>query len=296
MSAWHRIKVESDSETPRGGFPGAAMRVIRNLKTLLTSPVIARDYVLYWASRLANSGRAVRTFPGRIRITELCNFSEFHSIGDFVSPEERRFLAAYPIGEGAIIDIGANLGIISLMLARRFPERTIHAFEPAPSTFHALQTNIALNDCANIRALPCAVADRNGEIAFHAHPEGRATNSIAAFTSDHVVNLSCITLDAYAEANEFAEIAFLKVDVEGFEAAVFQGARRLLSEHRVALVYYEVCPGNSKNSGLDPELPTRILAGYGYRLYRIAERGLLRPVDQSEVNQTTLDNWVAVRP
>lgn len=273
-----------------------AMYVIRNLKTLLTNPAVARDYWLYWESRLTNSGRAVRTFPDDIRLTELCDFSEFHAVGDFVSAEERRFLSTSPIGEGAIIDVGANLGIVSMMLAKRFPERTIHAFEPAPSTFHALQTNIALNASANIRAMQRAVADRDGEIAFHADPIGRATNSIALSPSDSVVNVRCVTLDAYVEENAIAEIAFLKVDVEGFEATVFQGARRLLSEHRAAVIYYEVCPGNSKNSGAEPQLATRILQQHGYALYRIAENGLLESVDESEVGRTVLDNWVACRP
>jgi len=272
------------------------MSLIRNLKTLLTNPAIARDYLLYWESRLANAGRAVRAFPDGIRITELCDFSEFHAIAYFVSPEERRFLSTYPIGEGAIIDVGANLGIVSLMLARRFSERMIHAFEPAPSTFQAFQTNVALNASANIRAMQCAVADRDGEITFTMDPIGRATNHIAASAGDDVVKVPCRTLDAYAEENAIAEIAFLKVDVEGFEATVFQGAQRVLGEHRAAVVYYEVCPGNAKNSSIDPELPTRILEQHGYRINKLDNRGLLQPVDRSEVHHTTLDNWVALRP
>lgn len=269
---------------------------MRNIKTLLTNPAVARDYVGYWKSRLANVGRAVRVFPDGVRITELCNFSEFHAVGNFVSREEREFLSTYPIGEGAIIDVGANLGIVSVMLAKRFPERTIHAFEPAPSTFHALQTNIALNTAANIRALPCAVANRIGEIAFNANPLGRATNSIAAGAGASVVNVQCVTLDAYAAENAIAEIAFLKVDVEGFEATVFQGAQRQLGEHRVAVVYYEVCPENAENSGTAPELPTRILQEHGYRIHKIDDSGLLQPVDIAELKRTWLDNWVALRP
>ena len=182
------------------------------------------------------------------------------------------------------------------ILAKRFPERTIHAFEPAPSTFHALQTNIALNSAANIRALPCAVADGNGEIAFHAHPLGRATNSIALSSTDAVVTVPSVMLDSYAGENAIEEIAFLKVDVEGFEATVFQGARGLLTEHRAAIVYYEVCPGNSQNSGIEPERSTQVLQQHGYRTYKIDDNGCLQPVDITQVERTVLDNWVAVRP
>src|SRR5215216_3948850 len=143
-------------------------RLIRNARTLLSNPTIAWEYLYYWGSKLTNSGQAVRTFPGGIRITELCNFSEFHSISGFISEEEREFLSKYPIGPGAVIDVGANLGLVSIVLARRFPERTVHSFEPGPSTFKALKANIKLNTCANILPLQSAVAEHNDEIAFDA--------------------------------------------------------------------------------------------------------------------------------
>jgi FkbM family methyltransferase len=270
-------------------------RVIRNIKTFVANPSVARDYLLYWGSRLENSGHAVRTFPGGIRITDLCNFSEFHSIGSFVSDEEREFLSKYPIGQGAIIDVGANLGIVSLMLGKRFPQRSIHSFEPAPSTFQAFRTNIAFNGCNNVRAVQCAIADSAGEILFKTDPIGRATNCIALFAGDEALKVRCTTLDAYAEQHSIEEIAFLKVDVEGFEATVFQGAYRILNEQRAAIIYYEVCPGNAENSGIDPELPTRILTQHGYALHRLIRGGLLEPVDVSQVGRTILENWVAVR-
>src|SRR5947199_7047613 len=123
------------------------MKVARNARTLLNSPVIARDYLNYWESRIKNLGRTVRAFPYGIKISELNSFSEYHSIGDFVSHQEYEFLSKYPFGSGAIIDVGANLGLISLILAKRFPRRTVHAFEPSPSTFRALKRNRDVNDC-----------------------------------------------------------------------------------------------------------------------------------------------------
>jgi FkbM family methyltransferase len=273
-----------------------AMGIVRNIKTLLNDPVVARDYLNYWGSRLKNSGAAVRSLPGGIKLTEFCDFSEYHAVGEFVSDEEREFLSTHPIGSGAIIDVGANLGIVSFILAKRFPQRTIHAFEPVPSTFHALTTNIEINACPNIRALQCAVADQDGQVIFNADPVGRAINSIAVSKGDFAIKVRCATLDTYAEENSIDQIAFLKVDVEGFEAAVFQGARRTLLKKGAALIYYEVCPVNSKNSGIDPELPTRLLIESGYKIRRISPQGRLEPVGLSDVRQTVLDNWVAVRP
>src|ERR1044071_5818244 len=153
--------------------------LIRNSKTLLKNPRMAREYLSYWGTKLTNSGRAVRKFPDGVMVTELSGFSEFHSCAEFVSPQEREFIYKRPMDEGEIIDVGANLGIVSFMLAERFPERVIHSFEPAPSTFRAFNANIELNSRANVRALQCAVADHDGEVSFSADPVGRATNSIA---------------------------------------------------------------------------------------------------------------------
>jgi FkbM family methyltransferase len=268
------------------------MRFVRNTKTLLTNPVIARDYLTYLGSKLKNSGQAVRTLADGIRISKLNGFSEYHSIGDFVSKEEHVFLTKHPMGTGAIIDVGANLGIVSCILAKRFPDRTIHAFEPNPSTHAALEANIKLNNYPNIRVLRYAVAESDGEVLFDAHPEGRATASIAT-SGEYLTNVPGITLDTYAEQNSIGKIAFLKIDVEGYEATVLRGAKRILSKQQAKLIYYEVCPNNSKNSGEDPEMPTRILQENGYKIYRIDENAGLVPVDISAVRHTLLDNWVA---
>ncbi len=269
------------------------MRFVRNTKTLLTNPVIARDYLYYLGSKIRNSGQAVRTLPDGTKISELNGFSEYHSIGDYITEEERQFFAKYSPGVGAIIDVGANLGVVSCLFAKRFPDRTIHAFEPSPATFPALKANIDRNGCGNIQALQIAVADHDGEISFDAHPIGRATASIST-SGQYVTRVPCITLDTYAEQNSIAKVAFLKIDVEGFETVVLQGAKGILSRREAALIYYEVCPGNSKNSGVDPEMPTRILQQYGYKIYKIAEGGSLIPSQVTEVRGTVLDNWVAI--
>lgn len=269
--------------------------LIRNGKTLLKNPKIARAYLSYWGSKLTNSGRAIRTFPDGIMVTELSGFSEFHSCAEFVSPREREFIYKYPMGEGAVIDVGANLGIVSCMLAERFPERVIHSFEPAPSTFRALKANIELNSCANIRALPYAVAERDGEVPFSADPIGRATNSISAQGGNSVINVPCLTLDSYVEDNSIQNIAFLKVDVEGYETLVFRGAERVLARRLAAIIYYEVCPEITVRAGYDPALPTRMLVENGYRIYRLSEQASLEPISVSVIEQTVLENWVALR-
>lgn len=271
------------------------MKLIRNAKTLLRNPTLIREYLNYSYSKLIYSGKPVRHLPGGIKVTELIGFSEYHACAEFVSQEERNFMTTYPIESGAIIDIGANLGVVSCILAKRFPERTVHAFEPVPSTFQALSTNIELNSCPNISALQYAIAAHDGNTHFTETQDGRPTNSISEASGDDVTSVPCKTLDSFVKDSAIQDIAFLKIDVEGYETLVFRGARRVLEQRRAAIIYYEVSPKVTLDAGFDPALPTQMLMGYGYQIYKLDEFGALTSVQLSDIEQTVYENWIALR-
>jgi len=235
------------------------MKLLQNAKTLISNPEIAWDYLNYWGSKLKNSGQAVRFFPEGIKLTGLSGFSEFHSCGQFVSREERNFLQNYPLASGDLIDIDANLGIISIILVKRFSEQKVHFFEPNPYTFKALQSNIAINKLSNVQLQQSAVAGHDGSVSFRAEPIHSGTNSMATLGENEAVSLPCMTLDSYVERESIKEIAFLKVDVEGYETLVFQESKQLLSQEQAKIIYYEVCPELAIRAGFSPELPTQIL-------------------------------------
>jgi len=274
---------------------GELMKPLWNAKTLLLSPEVAWDYLNYQVSKLKNAGQAVRFFPNDIKVTNLSGFSEFHSCSQYLSWKERKFLQKYPIDKGDLIDVGANIGIVSMIMAKRFPESQIHAFEPNPSTFQALQNNIAINDLTNIQAEQYALAGYKGEISFTADSIHRATCSIATLVDQHTVFVPCTRLDSYLEKRSVKEIAFLKVDVEGYETLVFQGAENMLKRQQAKLIYYEVCPLLTQKAGFEPELPTRMLIKSGYQICKLNDRSCLIPVNLTNINQVNLENWIAIR-
>ena len=270
------------------------MKLLRNAKTLLSNPEIAWNYSSYWVSKLTNSGQAIRVFPDGIKVTGLSGFSEFHSCSQYASREEREFLQNYPLGSGDLIDIGANLGLVTAILAKRFPERQVHAFEPNPSTFQSLQANIALNGLTNVKAQQCAVGKHNGEVSFMADPIHRATCSMATSEAQDTVSVPCTALDSYIKKQSINKIAFLKVDVEGYETLVFQGAEEMLKRQQVQLIYYEVCPTLTKKAGFEPELPTQMLMQNGYQISKLNNQGCLVPVNLETIHQINLENWIAI--
>ncbi len=270
-------------------------KLIENAKTLLINSDILVDYVKYSRSKILNSGRAVRQFSGNIQLRGFTGFSEFHSCGNFVSPAELSFLQHYPLDSGEIIDVGANLGLISLILAQRFPDRNIHAFEPNPSTFENLQDNIALNSYLNIQAKRSAVGNSEGEVAFNANPIHRGTVSLNLSDCQQPIAVPCTTLDRYAQQNQIEEMALLKVDVEGYEEYVFQGAKKLIELNKIHIIYYEICPPLVRKAGLDPATPTQMLLDCGYRVYQLTETGDLNPIKLSQIDEIGIENWIAIR-
>ncbi len=184
-----------------------------NTRQLLTNPQLAWDFISYTLSKIQNQGQAVRHLYGGVEVTSFSGFSEYHSCAEFLDDDEYAFLTRYPLPEGDILDVGANLGIVSLLLARRFTDRNIHAFEPNPSTVRALRVNIQRNEAQNVVIQDVFVGSEKGEVQFHAHPTRRGRARKSERKTDYVKTVPSVTLDKYAEENSVEEVSLLKVDV-----------------------------------------------------------------------------------
>ena len=276
------------------------MKLLRNALTLISRPALAGDYCQFLLSQAQHGGEFVRAFPAeKVVVGGLSGFSEFHSCANFAKTAEREFLSKFPFGDGPILDVGGNLGLFSLLMARRFPNRTIHAFEPNPSTFKAMRANFERNGCRYAKAYPHALAAHNGEVSFEANPVDRATTHIVPENQYEdpaakfpLVRVSCVTMDSFIESQGIKQVCLLKVDVEGYEELVFRGADRVLSNGLAQIIYYEVCPELTRRAGFTPDAPSRRLLERGYRLHFLDEDGKLQPADLARISSVTLENWV----
>lgn len=134
-------------------------------------------------------------------------------------------------------DVGANCGIFSGLLAKELPEIEIHAFEPS-SELHSL---IDLNcQDANLKIYRGAVGDSEGEVTFFVNPNSQQTNScnfeaVAMVSEEESIEKRTVpvtTLDSYRSKEAIGKVDILKIDVQGFEGAVFRGAKSLLPSVR----------------------------------------------------------------
>jgi FkbM family methyltransferase len=154
--------------------------------------------------------------------------------------EEFNLISAYVRPGDQLMDIGANIGLYTLWMSRFVGSGgKVHSFEPDKTNFSKLQMNISANALEDrVRVNEKALSDIDGSLCFTTGLDKE--NHIAASDEPGTVVIPAQRLDSYAEANGVPEIAYLKIDVEGFEYSVLRGAYRLLSEKKVQVIQLEI--------------------------------------------------------
>lgn len=145
------------------------------------------------------------------------------------------------------LDIGANIGNHALFFSDHFQQ--VHAFEPHPRLYPLLDYNAAMAN--NVTTYPFGCSSEDG--TFHAAAvEGNiGMTSVGRTDGNASIELPLKRLDNVDKIKALPRIDFMKIDVEGHEAAVFEGAAELLKKHRpvVALEVLapEITDGSSKS-------------------------------------------------
>jgi FkbM family methyltransferase len=137
--------------------------------------------------------------------------------------------------DGVVLDVGANIGPITLPLAARCPSGVVHAFEPVASTRRFLERNTSV--VPNVKVHGIGLGDFNGSRTIHVHPRhpGGAHTGGEAEEGENTERIEIMTLDAWAAANNIERIDMIKVDIEGDELAFLAGAAQTLRRFRPVL-------------------------------------------------------------
>lgn len=146
-----------------------------------------------------------------------------------------------------VLDIGANVGLHSVAFARAVPKGHVYAFEPVAEMAERLSRNCALNGITNVTLVPCALGAANETVEMDVNVAGEGmegTSTIAG--SIHVERhperyakrpVPVRRLDDLIEELEVrGRIGFVKIDTEGFETMVIEGALNTLRRHRPAMI------------------------------------------------------------
>jgi FkbM family methyltransferase len=172
--------------------------------------------------------------------------------------------------QSTVFDVGANMGWYSLLIAYKYRDCKIHAFEPIPKTYSFLLKNISLNQVNNVVAHPFGLSNENRDLTFFFYPEGSgnaSSENLSERTNAEIINCHVKTLDDFVNVNKL-KVDFIKCDVEGAELLVFEGAEQTLLIQK-PIVFSEMLRKWASKFGYHPNQIITLFKALGYRCFYV---------------------------
>jgi FkbM family methyltransferase len=141
-----------------------------------------------------------------------------------------RFLLSYLREDDIFLDIGANIGVYSLLASSKILKGKIYSFEPIPKNYHRLKENIEINHIDNIYPYMLALYCSKGSIEMNISDNDCMASIIQEGNNqDNTILVETDTLNSMFSSEEM-NISLCKLDAEGAELAILQGATHLLEK------------------------------------------------------------------
>jgi len=214
--------------------------------------------------------------------------------------DELAFVKRFLKNEDIFFDIGANVGIFSLCASPLVGDGgKIFSFEPAEQTFNKLTENIDINKLKNVFANKLGFSDKTGIKKFNISLEGfDAFNSFGQpskgkdFLCQDVVTE---TIDNFINVNQLKNrVALMKIDVEGWEIPVLDGAIKTLKENDAPVLMVEFAEKNIQ-IGFTCQKLYDLIKSYGYELYRYNARSNTLLIENSGEKYYPYVNLIACK-
>jgi FkbM family methyltransferase len=151
--------------------------------------------------------------------------------------------------EPVLFDIGANIGSYTLMLKKKYPIAKIYSFEPNPYTFKKLKENLI---DTKIETFNWGFGNKNQKENIYVYKNdtisGHASlyNEFAKVISTELgkqevipIEIEIKTIDGFCNEKNINNIDFIKIDVEGHEFAVLQGAKNMIDQNKIKIIQFE---------------------------------------------------------
>lgn len=158
-----------------------------------------------------------------------------------------------------VVDVGANIGYYTLLLAQKVGEKgKVYAFEPDTTNFSILEKNIKANNLKNVIAVNAAVSDKNGESFLYKSGENFGDHRLYKnfqFSNSNFQKIKTIKLDDYFKNKK---INLIKIDTQGWEPKVIEGAKNIIKKNK-PIIFFEYWPSGFKNAGLNEKKMMKLI-------------------------------------
>jgi FkbM family methyltransferase len=179
-------------------------------------------------------------------------------------PEATKVMQEILTKDMTVLDIGANIGYYALMEAKRC--KRVIALEPDMDNFRNLSKNIGINGYTNIQPYLMAAGDKDGTLEF-ALSKVPNWHRVAVGGEKDVVIVPVSKVDTFLENVGSPKIDLLRMDVEGYEYNILEGARETIKRDR-PMMFIEIHRDLMKNFGHSAVKLFKLLAEYDYSVYK----------------------------
>jgi FkbM family methyltransferase len=210
-------------------------------------------------------------------------------IHDEALVQEENFYKRYLKQGDTVVDVGANIGYFSLLCSSIVgKEGKVYSFEPHPRIYKYLVANISLNNMTNITTYNLAVGNETNEINLIQERNKDDRSYISKNISDMKVTMKRLDDMKINSTN----VNLLKIDVEGFEKFVIEGASDILS--KTQCVFFEASDSLFKRFGYDVYDLCSVLKDMQFDIYGIFNDQIKKFVKDSEII-SSVPNLIATK-
>jgi FkbM family methyltransferase len=208
--------------------------------------------------------------------------------------KEFRFFMGLIPAQGIILDIGANIGIMSVALAKHLPQAIIYAFEPMPANLRALERILRYYRLKQVHIMPYALGDQSSRVQMLMPEIDRAKmqgyshvlESGQSPQTGETFEVPMYRLDDLVELQTTVPVTAIKIDVENYEYFVLKGGESLIRKHR-PIIYAELWDDARRGDCM------ALLTGLGYGIHVYQDDELVIFTDQPVTNFFFLPHpWV----
>ena len=189
-------------------------------------------------------------------------------VSGIYAPMTVKVLESFIDAGDVMIDIGANVGAISLVASALVSEKgMVIAIEPGLLTFDRLAKTVITNKLNNVRIIRCGVSDKRGIMQWKLDRNNLGNAGLVEEGGDEVVNVD--TLDNLVSDLRLPTVSFIKIDVEGMEFPVLRGSIGILKRYRPSILFETMAAWRKIKGDKYFQEMEDFLKSLGYSLYTV---------------------------
>jgi len=188
----------------------------------------------------------------------------------------RSFVASLPLNGGVCVDIGANLGLHTVLLSNLVGSGgRVFAFEPEARNFELLEYNLRRNGLANVAASRCALGSAEGVCQLNLSPDNFGDHKIGGQSRGPAQEVRITTLDTALQHVPDGSVRLIKIDVQGYELEVLRGMKGTLERNADVILLLEISPTHLAEVGTSATELVSAIRALGFYGWEIGEDRVL---------------------